>query len=261
MSVWNLGTITVTSGLTTISGYGTNWLSAAISAGNLIMKRGAGVAYTIAGTVSSDTILSINTIYPGPTESGLTYDIIKDFTVNSALPKPAGADRSDWPVIWADGLDKIDNWALGWNLTPFTCTYLTASGFVCAGDKTSIFTTDNRLKIVHAGGVTYHNIDTSSYGSPSTTVYFDGSGIASPISQVYHSILIPGVGGSMPSQATLSYIDFGSAPPVAGTYTKPFFRFSTTVVSGGILGWTLVQAGTPGIWHAAGIISEEPYVP
>ena len=58
-----------------------------------------------------------------------------------------------------------------------------------------------------------------------------------------------------------TYIDFGTAPPISGAWTKPFFRFNSNPESGGILGWALITAGTPGVWHAAGIISDEVYVP
>ncbi len=195
MSVYNTGTITLTSGSVNVTGYSTSWLEE-INVGSLIMKRGASVTWTIAG-ILSDTQLSLNTIYPGPTESGLNYDIIRDFTPFANLPKSAGADRSDWPLIWSDALDKIDNWSLGWNQTPFTCTLVSSTSFSCPTDKTTLFTIGTRLKIVHGGGTTYHNIVSSSYSSV-TIVNIDGSSISTPISKVYHSILISGANGSVP---------------------------------------------------------------
>ena len=192
MSVYNTGTTTWASGLTTISGYGTTWYNN-VSAGDLIMKRGDSVAYTVAGVVN-DTQLNLNTTYPGPTVSGIIVDIIRDFTANANLPKPMGSDRSDWPVIWADDLDKMDNWSLGWNLTPFTCTYASSTSFTCPTDKTALFTAGTRLKIVHGGGTTYHNIISSAYTSV-TTVTVDGT-ITTPISKVYHSTSVAGISGS-----------------------------------------------------------------
>ncbi len=220
MSVYNVGTTTWVSGLVTVSGYSTSWLGN-VSAGNLIMKRGASVAYTVAG-VTNDTILSLNTTYPGPTESGLTYDIIKDFTANANLPKPYGADRSDWPVIWADALNKIDAWSLGWNETPFTCTFASATTFTCAGDKTSLFTAGTRLKIVHGGGTTYHNIVSSTYTSL-TTITIDGASIQIPVSKVYHSILISGVSGSVSFRRLLPCAN-NTAAVASGLVAGDFYR-------------------------------------
>jgi len=187
MSVYNIGTLTLTSGSTIASGYGTFW-NANASIGNLIMKRGASVAWSIAGVVT-DTQLNLNTTYPGPTESGLVYDLIRDFTINANLPKPMGSDRSDWPMIWADDLDKMDAWSLGWNQTPFTCTYSIPSGFSASGDRTSLFSEDIKLKIVHGGGISVCTIDSSTYSGGSTVVYVDTNDLQTPISTVYHSLM------------------------------------------------------------------------
>ena len=246
MSVYNTGTLTFTSGLVTASGYGTFW-NANAAAGNLIMKRGAGVAYTVAG-ILSDTILSLNTTYPGPTESGLTYDLIKDFTVNANLPKPYGADRSDWPVIWADGLDKMDNWSLGWNETPFTCTFASATTFACSADKTSLFTAGTRLKIVHGGGTTYHNIVSSAYTSV-TTVTIDGI-ITTPISKVYHSLIIGGSSGSASASITFP----ATQVPSAGANTLDDYEEGTFEVTlgCGTSGTITLAAGTEGVYTKTG---------
>jgi len=244
MSVYNTGTITLVSGITTVSGYGTIWLEE-ISMGNLIMKRGASVAWTIAG-VLSDTQLSLNTTYPGPTESGLVYDIIRDFTANANLPKPYGADRSDWPVIWADDLDKMDAWSLGWNQTPFTCTYASSTSFTCPTDKTALFTAGTRLKIVHGGGTTYHNIKSSSYSS-TTTVIVDGT-ITTPISSVYHSTLINGASGSNPTRFMGSNIGINHTNPqsivaVSGLYVCA--NNAAAVASGLVVGDLYRTGGDP----------------
>jgi len=99
----------------------------------------------------------------------------------------------------------MDAWSLGWNLTPFTCTYVSSTSFSCSGDKTSIFQDGSRLKIVHGGGTTYHNVQSSTYSSV-TIVVVDGT-ITTPISQVYHALFITGASGSFPTTHHLTYLD------------------------------------------------------
>jgi len=53
MSVYNTGTITLTSGLTTVSGYSTSWYGR-VSPGDVLVRRGGSVAYTIAGVRKND---------------------------------------------------------------------------------------------------------------------------------------------------------------------------------------------------------------
>jgi len=194
MSVYNVGTVTVTNGSNVVTGYGTSF-SANVSVGDRFIRLGDAVWYTVS-SVDSNTQLHLSSNYGGASGSGLYYEIYRDFTPNAKLPKLYGGDRADWPVVIADLADKIDNWALGWNETPFTCTYASATSFTCSGDKTSLFTTGTRLKIVHAGGTTYHNVTGSSYSAPNTTVNIDGS-ISTPISQVQHSLMIMGANGPL----------------------------------------------------------------
>lgn len=195
MSIYNTGTITLTSGLTTVSGYGTSWL-AEIEAGDLLVNRGGSIPYTIAG-ITNSTNLTLQSAWPSATLSGQYYDIFRDFTVNANLAKVYGADRSDWPAILGDAFDKIDHWAIGWNQTSFTCTFASSTSFTCAGDKTTLFGARTRLKIVHAGGTTYHNVSSSTYSSV-TTVIIDGTALVNPISKVYHGLMPVGDSGSFP---------------------------------------------------------------
>ena len=198
MSVYSVGTCSLTNGSATISGSGTAWSTgSAVEAGDIFVRTGDSVCYNIA-SVTNDTTLVLTANYGGATGSGQYYGIYRDFSVNSKLPSLFGGDKGDWAVALQDTINKIDNWALGWNETPFTCTYASATTFTCSGDKTTLFVQGIRLKIVHAGGTTYHNVTTSSYGAPNTTVTVDGTSITSPISKIYHSLIAPGASGADP---------------------------------------------------------------
>lgn len=50
-------------------------------------------------------------------------------------------------------------------------------------------------------------------------------------------------------------LDFGTAPPVTGTWPTGWFRFNLTPSAGGNLGWSCISGGTPGTWKEAGLIS------
>ncbi|MBU2177588.1 MAG: hypothetical protein KJ556_21050, partial [Gammaproteobacteria bacterium] len=197
MSAYNEGTVTLVSGSTAVTGYGTAWYNE-VDIGDLFVKRGDTIVYTVAG-ILSDTALALKETWPGPTVSGQIYDIVRDFTLNAQLPKLYGSDRSDWPGIMGNMLNRIDDWALGWNQTPFTCSFNTASGFTCTGDKTGLFSIGLRTRIVHAGGTSYHNILNSYYVSNITTVNFDNAIMEDPVSRVYHSIVSTGVSGIIPT--------------------------------------------------------------
>ncbi len=250
MSVYNVGQITMTSGSTTVSGYSTEWYGR-VSVGDIFMKRGDSISYTVAGIVNN-LQLSLKETYPGPTVSGQSYDIFRDFTVNASLIKPVGADRSDWPAILASNFDKIDNWALGWNETSFTCTYASSSTFICSEDKTALFYAGMRLKIVHGGGTTYHDVVSSVYSSV-TTVTISAT-ITTPISRVYHGTISLGVFGSYPTVLPANQ-DSDSAAPTTGTWPRNWLRWNSATISGENIGWVCTVAGTPGSWHAWGIVS------
>ena len=52
--------------------------------------------------------------------------------------------------------------------------------------------------------------------------------------------------------------DWGTGPPIAGAWAKPWIRFNTDHQLGGILGWVLVTDGTPGVWAEVGFVSANP---
>jgi hypothetical protein len=199
MGVYNTGVIYTQSGSTIVSGYGTSWNSN-INVSDIFIKRGGSAPFKIA-SVDSDTQIQLTSAYPGPTESGLYYDIFQDFTPNAGLAKVYGSDRTDWAVILGDDLDKLDYIALGWNLIPFTCTFVSASGFTASSDKTSLFIPDTRMKIVHGGGTSYYSISSATYnsGTNKTTITMTSGGIQTPIAQVYQSIVTMGSTGCFPS--------------------------------------------------------------
>lgn len=209
MACYSTGSVTVTTSSAVVTGSGTAWdTGSAVEAGDLFVRTGDAVAYSIA-SVDSDTQVTLSSVYGGVTGAALAYGIYRDFTTNAGLTSLFGGDRADWPTAYQENLNKQDDWALGWNRTPFACTYSDADTFTCTGDKTAIFTARMRLKIVHAGGTTYHNVVTSSYGSPTTTVDIDGSAMTSPISRVYHATISMGSSGAFPSYVEM--LDTGTA--------------------------------------------------
>jgi len=49
-------------------------------------------------------------------------------------------------------------------------------------------------------------------------------------------------------------IDYGSAAPTTGTYTRGSRRYASTPSAGGFVGWVCVSGGTPGTWKGFGAI-------
>lgn len=94
MAQYRAGTVSVTTNSQTVTGSGTNWLSAGIEAGHWFSVRDEGMTYTVAAVIS-DTQLVLNGAYQGSTRSGLFYLIHVDFTPRGfAVPGPGDVDAS-----------------------------------------------------------------------------------------------------------------------------------------------------------------------
>jgi len=78
MSQYRDGDVTVTNGSATVTGSGTLW-STNLEAGDLFIRQGDNVTYTIA-SVDDDTTLQLTAPYAGVTGSGVSYVGHRDFT-------------------------------------------------------------------------------------------------------------------------------------------------------------------------------------
>ncbi|EDM47747.1 hypothetical protein [Marinobacter algicola] len=90
MSQYKTGAVSVTNGSQVVTGTGTLWLSN-VSPGDGFTVAGTGVPYTV-GSVDSDTQITLNANYAGPSGSGLAYAIWRDFTAQNNLPEMSQGD-------------------------------------------------------------------------------------------------------------------------------------------------------------------------
>jgi hypothetical protein len=78
--------------------------------------------------------------------------------------------------------------------------YSSSTEFYVAGDYTSEFTTDRRVKIdCDTDGIIYALVVSSNYSSPSTYVTIDESSITSNITDAWLGVVQPGATGSLPN--------------------------------------------------------------
>jgi len=81
-------------------------------------------------------------------------------------------------------------------------TYISANSFTVAGDRTSEFVSDRRLKLeCGVDGTKYTTVISSSYSSPNTTVTIDESILTSNLTVVLYGIVQPGEYGSLPDHS------------------------------------------------------------
>lgn len=73
LAAYGVGTVAVTNGSTTVTGSGTAWLSALPLTANEIILRIPYTGINIVGTVNSDTSITLNTPYPGTTNTASPY--------------------------------------------------------------------------------------------------------------------------------------------------------------------------------------------
>lgn len=105
MSQYQVGTVDVVNGSSTVDGNGTVW-NTNVVAGDLFKVSGESAIYVIA-TVVSDTEITLESNYAGGTDTGVSYAIIRDFTVNYSLPKMSQGDI-DPHEIFNRMVNKID---------------------------------------------------------------------------------------------------------------------------------------------------------
>jgi hypothetical protein len=101
---YSTGTISISSGTTTVTGVGTAFTDY-VQAGDLFQKSGENVLYAIA-SVTDDTHLELASNYPDAL-SGASYIITVDFTPNYDLPLVKVGDR-EWPSLFEKAMTIID---------------------------------------------------------------------------------------------------------------------------------------------------------
>lgn len=99
------GTITVTNSSAVVTGANTSW-SAEIAVGDLFQVRDVPVLFIIQ-SVDSDTQVTLSANWTAATESGLEYQIVRDFTANLELPLPNSGDYDTLSVI-SNAISQMD---------------------------------------------------------------------------------------------------------------------------------------------------------
>jgi len=151
MAQYRTGTVSVTNGSPVVTGSGTAWLTN-VSIGDAFKLESENVVYSIA-SVDSDTQITLSTNYVGVTDSGLTYQIVVDFTPNLALPEIWAGDI-DWPYHLTVGLRRIDTLFAGLvNTTKETCRVATTSNLDCTYDDSALTLTANSNGAISIDGV------------------------------------------------------------------------------------------------------------
>ena len=81
-------------------------------------------------------------------------------------------------------------------------TYVHNNEFVVAGDRTSEFVADRRVKLdCGTDGIKYATVVSSSYLSPNTTVIIDESTLTNKLVSALYGIVQPGEYGSLPDHS------------------------------------------------------------
>jgi len=99
--------VTVLSGESIVTGLNTSFLTE-VSVGDSFKKKSENSIYTL-GAVNSNTQITLTSKYAGSGESGVEYQIGRDFTPNFALPEVNVGDV-DWPVHLTQSLRAIDTY-------------------------------------------------------------------------------------------------------------------------------------------------------
>jgi hypothetical protein len=107
MSQYKTGSVTVTYNSTTVTGAGVAWVTGGVLAGHTFKVKGENAEYTIASTPSSETQITLTSVYAGSGQSGAEYQITKDFTSNLEMPEIWAGDI-DWPWHVTQALRTAD---------------------------------------------------------------------------------------------------------------------------------------------------------
>jgi len=151
MSQYRTGTVSVTNGSPIVSGSGTAWIEN-VSIGDAFKIESENVVYSVA-SVDSDNQITLSTNYVGVTASGLTYQIVVDFTPNLELPEIWAGDI-DWPYHLTQGLRRIDTLFAGLvNTTKETCRVATTANLDCTYSDTALTLTANAVGAISIDGV------------------------------------------------------------------------------------------------------------
>ena len=175
MSQYNTGTVAVTNGSATVTGTGTAF-TANVTAGDFFTVVGDNAFYTV-GSVDSNTQLTLAANYAGLTASGKAYTLARDFTTNLGFPVPNQGDIETALVV-KRAIEEIDaelNTAgIGgdgreWIDLKDTPTYVSATQFTVATDKTANYHVDRRIRATDSSTV-YGRIIAASFAASVTTV-------------------------------------------------------------------------------------------
>lgn len=105
MAQYQVGSVDVTNGSSTVTGTDTSFL-AEVSAGDIFLRYGDPASYTIA-SVDSDNQITLNAPYAGTTDTKVLYAISRDFTPNRGYPYLNPGDLGTAEVL-KEALRKID---------------------------------------------------------------------------------------------------------------------------------------------------------
>ena len=191
MSQYNTGTVAVTNGSATVTGTGTLF-SANVTAGDFFTVVSDNAFYTV-GSVDSDTQLTLTANYAGVTGSGKAYTMVKDFTTNLGFPVPNQGDIETALVV-ARAIEEIDSElntaGIGgdgreWVDLKDTPTYVNATQFTVATDKTANYHVDRRIRATDSSTI-YGRISASSFPASVTTVtvVWDSGSLSASLSAV-----------------------------------------------------------------------------
>ena len=140
MSQYKTGTISVTNGSPNVTGSNTLWNS--LSTPLYLKAKIDGAPIYEVASITDDTHLVLAANYQGATASGLSYQLVQDFTANLGIPMPSqgDADAADW---LRRGEVEIDQWLFvpKWGVNTETLTA-----------NKDLVVTSKRLQFLNASG-------------------------------------------------------------------------------------------------------------
>lgn len=109
MTQYKTGRVSITHGSTSVVGYGTSWLTASITAGDIFTVKGEPNIYWI-DSVDDNISITLSQNYYSLTGSNLhnaEYAIVQDYTTNYTWPKIANSDYN-WTHIIRNAILSIE---------------------------------------------------------------------------------------------------------------------------------------------------------